>query len=301
MKGLKARDVTHNNFGLTFSYTGGADSFLLEVSDAKKPIYSSVIDRYDSGAIQELLVTDKDGKYVQMRYANGEPAFDDEGYPIWQTVKNTYEIPAWFVESLGIKFTKDSQYTVSLTPMYDGKKAAKATSVKVKTTKIPAQDWWLEPSYDDGTGEWIEPRGGMSIAVSEYDRGQELNDGSTTLYAVSGNTYTLTANVQYNRGRVNDTLVWSVGDGKIATVKAAAGTYCITLKGMKPGTTELEVRSKLLGNKVIARYEIKVSSVGNAYNRFYGENEPNDSVSGRMAAAFGEVKPQLVRRKEMIL
>lgn len=218
-------------------------------------------------------------------------------------MKNTYEIPAWFVEHCGIKLTKDSQYTVSLTPMYDGKKAAKATSVKVKTTKIPAQEWSLENEWDYNIDEWIwgcDKRGGMSIAVSEYDRGQELNDDSTTLYAVSGNTYTLTANVQYNRGRVNDTLVWSVGDGKVATVKAAAGTYCITLKGMKPGTTKLEVRSKLLGNKVIARYDIVVSPVGNAYNRFYGENEPNDSVSGRMAAAFGEVKPQLVRRKKMM-
>lgn len=72
VKNLKARDVTHNKFGLTFSYTGGASSFLLEVSDAKKPIYSKVVERYE---VQELLVTDKDGKYVRyaMRTASLRP------------------------------------------------------------------------------------------------------------------------------------------------------------------------------------------------------------------------------------
>ena len=45
VKGLKARDVTHNSFGLTFSYTGGATQFLLEVSDAKKQIYGKVLDK----------------------------------------------------------------------------------------------------------------------------------------------------------------------------------------------------------------------------------------------------------------
>lgn len=278
VKNLKARDVTHNKFGLTFSYTGGANQFLLEVFDAKKPIYSKVI---DYGDMQTLLVTDKDGKYVQVRNAAGEPMTDEDDNPIWQTVKDTYVIPAWTIEDLGIKLTKDSQYTVSLTPMYGDKKAAKATSVKVKTTKIPAQEWSLENEWNDDSGEWkwgCDRRGGMSISVSEYGRlyGNDDEGYNTTLRVVSGNTYTLTADVQYNRGRVNDTLVWSVGDGKVATVKAAAGTYCITLKGMKPGTTKLEVRSKLLGNKVIARYDIEVRPVGNAYNNlgFYGENEP---------------------------
>ncbi len=201
-------------------------------------------------------------------------------------MKNTYEIPDWWIENSGIKLTKDSQYTVSLTPMFGDKKAAKATSAKVKTTKIPAQEWSLEynerdygEDSDDNGWTWgCNRRGGMSINVSEAGRlyGNDDEGYNTTLRVVSGNTYTLTADVQYNRGRVNDTLVWSVGDGKVATVKAAAGTYCSTLKGMKPGATKLEVRSKLLGNKVIARYDIEVRPVGNAYNNlgFYGENEP---------------------------
>lgn len=275
VKNLKVRDVTHNTFGLTFSYNGGADSFLLEVSDAKKPIYSKVITKYD-GYISQLLATDKDGRYV--------PVYDADGdWDQWQRVKDTYEIPDWAITDLGIRLTKDSQYTVSLTPIYNGNKAAKATSTKVKTTKIPAVDGYLknddsleENEYDEDDTVWgCNKRGGMPITVSEGSR--SLNDSNTSLAIVSGNTYTLTADVQYNRGRVNDTLVWSVGDAKVATVKAAAGTYCITLKGMKPGTTKLEVRSKLLGNKVIARYDIYVSPVGDAYNsfKFYGENEPN--------------------------
>lgn len=283
VKNLKARDVTHNTFGLTFSYNGGADSFLLEVSDAKKPIYSKVITNYD-GYISQLLATDKDGRYV--------PVYDADGdWDHWQRVKDTYEIPGWAITNMGIRLTKDSQYTVSLTPIYNGNKAAKATSTKVKTTKIPAVDGYLK---NDDNLEWNEyneddtvwgcnKRGGMSITVSEYkededgnDMSTRLEDGNTSLNVVSGNTYTLTAEVQYNRGRVNDTLVWTVGDAKVATVKVAAGTYCITLKGVKPGTTKLEVRSKLLGNKVIARYDIEVSPVGNAYHNleFYGENEP---------------------------
>lgn len=277
VKGLKACDVTHNRFGLTFSYTGGASQFLLEVSDAKKPIYSKVLSRRSDG-IQDLLVTDKDGKYVQVRNAAGELMTDDDGYPMWACVKDTYEIPYWYIEQLGIRLTKDSQYTVSLTPVYGANKAAKAATVKVKTTKIPAQDWYFGNEIDEyGQGTWAcEKKGGMSITVSEYNRNLELSEDNTSLYAVSGNTYTLTANVQYNQGRVNDTLVWTVGDTKVAKVKAAAGTYCITLTGVKPGKTTLEVRSKLLGNKVIARYDIEVEAVKNAYDNseYYGENEP---------------------------
>lgn len=283
VKNLKTRDVTYNTFGLTFSYTGGADSFLLEVSDAKKPIYSKVLGRYDGdydedgnwyNYFQPLLVTDKEGRYVYQYDAEG----NNTGELAY--VKNTYEISDWVIKNLGIKLTKDSQYTVSLTPIYNENKAAKATSTKVKTTKIPVQDWyltnerdWGSDSDDNGWTWGCDKRGGMGITVSEGSN--YLYDGNSSLSVVSGNTYTLTADVQYNRGRVNDTLVWSVGDAKVATVKAAAGTYCITLKGMKPGTTKLEVRSKLLGNKVIARYDITVSSVGNAYNNrgFLGENE----------------------------
>lgn len=272
VKSLKACDVSYDKFGLTFSYTGHADEFLLEVSDAKKPIYSKVISRW--GDTEPVYAQDKSGRYIIESYT------DEYGYIYHyrKEVKNAYQIPDWFIEDQGIKLSKDSQYTVSLTPIYGANKAKPAVA-KVKTTKIPAMSGWLheDENYDTDDWTWIGlKRGGMSITVSEADRGIELHEYNDTLHAVSGNTYTLTANPEFNRGRVNDTLVWTVGDAKVANVKAAAGTYCITLKGLKPGSTTLEVKSKLLGNKVIARYDIEVEAVKNAYDNahFYGENEP---------------------------
>ena len=276
VKSLKACDVTHNNFGLTFSYSGYASSFLLEVSDTKKPIYSKVLSR--GNGIERLLVTDKDGKYVQRRNAQGDLVYDENGDPVWTWKQGTYEISDRFIRDLGIRLYKDSQYTVSLTPIYGANKAKPATA-KVKTTKIPVQDEYLENGYDDnGNLIWgCDRKGGMGITVSEGDRGLNLGEWNKTLYAVSGNTYTLTAEVDNKRGRVSDTLVWTVGDAKVASVKAAAGTYCITLTGLKPGKTTLEVKSKLLGNKVIARYDINVGAVKNVWNNaaYYGENEPD--------------------------
>lgn len=270
VKGLKACDVSYDKFGLTFSYTGHAEEFLLEVSDAKKPIYSKVIELWED--TEPVYAQDKNGRYIIESYT------DEWGdtYRYRKEVKNARQIPDWFIESQDIKLSKDSQYTVSLTPIYGANKAKPAVA-KVKTTKIPAVSGWLreDENYDTDGCTWIGlKRGGMSITVSEG--GIELEEYNDTLYAVSGNTYTLTANPEFNRGRVNDTLVWTVGDAKVANVKAAAGTYCITLTGLKPGSTTLEVKSKLLGNKVIARYDIKVEAVKNAYNNkhFYGENEP---------------------------
>lgn len=268
VKSLKACDVSYDKFGLTFSYTGHADEFLLEVSDAKKPIYSKVIDRWDD--TEPVYAQDKSGRYIICE--------DEYGYRDRKTVKNAYQIPDWFIENQDIKLSKDSQYTVSLTPIYGANKAKPAVA-KVKTTKIPAMSGWLhEDENYDSDWNWMGlKKGGMSITVSEgVGSGKELEEsGTTTLYAVSGNTYTLTANPEFNRGRVNDTLVWTVGDAKVANVKAAAGTYCITLTGLKPGSTTLEVKSKLLGNKVIARYDIQVGAVKNAYDnaKFYGEDE----------------------------
>lgn len=279
VKGLKACDVSYNNFGLTFNYTGYAKEFRFELFDAKnRMLYSRILcldNEYDFGGIQRKLVTDKNGKYVYVLDGDGSYAEDSDGNRILSVVKNTYEIPHWFIQDMGINITKESQYTVSLTPVYGDLKAAKAATAKVKTTKIPAYEGYFE-NEEGRYGNWIwacDKRGGMSIEVSEGY--QTLNSRNSTLEITSGNVVTLTANVQHNRGRVSDTLVWSIGDKKVASVKAAAGSYCITLKGLKPGETTLEVRSKILGNKVIARYNIEVEAVGDAqYNAYYyGDNE----------------------------
>lgn len=257
VKKLKAFDVIDDSFGLTFTYAGGADAFLLEISDANKLIYSK-------------------------KFMNSSVFYDSDNLNAWEVwenskrVKDTYRIDAVDITRY-VKLTKETQYNIKLTALYDTI-AAKPASTRVKTTKIPAVDAYISDNYYDDEEQTIKHRGGMSIQVAENNGGKRLNESNTSLRVLSGNSYTLTAEVQ-NRGRVNDTLVWTVNNGKIASVKAAAGSYCITLKGLKPGSTVLEVKSKIWGNKVVARYDIRVVAVGDAYqdtNRYFGDNEPGD-------------------------
>lgn len=258
VKKVKAYDVINDRFGLTFTYAGGADAFLVEIADANKTIYSKKFAR--AGVAEDS----ETGLWA-------EEEWDSKG----NRVKDTYRIDSDNITNY-VRLTKETQYTVKITALYDAI-AAKPATAKVKTTKIPAISGYIGDYYDDD-GRLIKPRGGMSIQVGEYDDGRELSeDSGTILRVLSGNSYTLTANVEYNRGRVNDTLVWTVDNAKVATVKAAAGSYCITLKGVKPGWTVLEVKSKIWGNKVVARYDINVVAVGDAYkdsNFYYGDDEP---------------------------
>lgn len=260
VKKVKAYDVIHDRFGLNFTYAGGADAFLVEIADANKTIYSKKFAR--AGVAEDS----ETGLWA-------EEEWDSKG----NRVKDTYRIDSDNITNY-VRLTKETQYTVKITALYDAI-AAKPATAKVKTTKIPAISGYIHDYYDDG--RLIKQRGGMSIQVGEYDDGRELSeDNGTTLRVLSGNSYTLTANVEYNRGRVNDTLVWTVDNAKVATVKAAAGSYCIILKGVKPGSTVLEIKSKIWGNKVVARYDIQVVAVGDAYkstNRYYGDNEPGGS------------------------
>lgn len=269
VKKIKAIDVTNDQFGLTFTHAGNADAFRVEITDSSKK------------------------KLLDKRYEK-----DSEVEEVWEVsgnkrkwLKDTYRIDAGTikedVQTGGGRLAKESQYTVKITALYDGV-SAKPASGKAKTTKIPAWSTYLTDLYGfdsyDNVTEVTEPRGGMGISVSEgnYALGYNEDDGETneSLRVLSGNSYTLTAKPS-NRGRVNDTLVWMIGDKKVASVKAAAGTYCITLKGLKPGYTTLEVKSKILGNKVIARYDIVVVAVGDAYKdgstiRYRGDDEQYD-------------------------
>lgn len=259
VKSLKAYDVIDDSFGLTFTHTGGAERFLVEISDNNRLIYSR-------GYI---------ASEHRMQTEDGE------------IVKDAYRIRP---EEIIARLNRESAYTVSVKAQYDTV-ASKAVSAKVKTTKIPAVSTYIgDDEYIDSDPK-IPRRGGMEIQVSEDDSGTVLHDYNTALQVLSGNAYTLTAKVDSNRGRVSDTLVWTLGDAKVANVKAAAGTYCVTLKGLKPGSTVLEVKSKIWGNKVIARYDIHVVAVGNAYD-YYGDNEkpgygePSIDNGGSSAPAY---------------
>ena len=270
VKKIKAFDITNDKFGLTFTNTGYPDAFRVEIRDSSNN-----------------MLLDKRYEVDEEIYRVQERAKDRYA---WVNVKDTYGIDAYTikndVEAGGKRrLAKESQYTVKITALYGGV-ASKEATAKVKTTKIPAVSDGLNDNdrkywyWDYEKKSWYSylPRGGMSIQVSESN--WNLSDRNNGLYVLSGNSYTLTAEPT-NRGRVNDTLVWTVGDKKVASVKAAAGTYCITLKGMQPGYTTLEVKSKILG-KVIARYDIYVAAVGDAYKnsdgkiRYYGDDEPEN-------------------------
>lgn len=272
VKKIKAYDVINDSFGLTFTYAGGADAFMVEIADANKTVLSKkfVTGGYDSDKWDET------GGYCWV-----DEVYDSKG----NRVKDTYKIDPWQIKAYvrgGLGLTKETQYTVKITALYDETAAKKPATAKVKTTKIPAAGGYIDDNYYDDAYNTIRHRGGMSIYVGEYSDGYHLSEDEnhTSLRVLSGNSYTLTAEVP-NLGRVNDTLVWTVDNAKVATVKAAAGSYCITLKGVKPGHTLLEVKSKIWGNKVVARYDIYVVAVGDAYkdtNRYYGDNESGDYI-----------------------
>lgn len=272
VKKIKAIDVTNDKFGLTFTHAGDADAFRVEIIDSSK---KKLLDkRYEKTGVTKVSYEVSGNKRK------------------W--LKDTYQISANRIRSDvlagGGKIAKESQYTVQITALYENV-TAKPASGKAKTTKIPACDSYLTDTHrfdsNDNVISVSQPRGGMRIGVSEgnYTLSYDPDNGeyNDRLWVLSGNSYTLTA-YPSNRGRVNDTLAWTIGDKKVASVKAAAGTYCITLKGLKPGSTTLEVKSKILGNKVIARYDISVVAVGDAYQngdgstRYYGDDEPEDYV-----------------------
>lgn len=275
VKKIKAIDVTNDKFGLTFTHAGDADAFRVEIIDSSK---------------KKLL----DKRYVKNSSSGATKVSYEVSGNKRKWLKDTYRISADQIRSDvlagGGKIAKESQYTVQITALYKNV-TAKPASGKAKTTKIPACDSYLTDTHrfdsNDNVISVTKPRGGMRIGVSEgnYTLSYDPDNGeyNTRLWVLSGNSYTLTA-YPSNRGRVNDTLAWTIGDKKVASVKAAAGTYCITLKGLKPGSTTLEVKSKILGNKVIARYDISVVAVGDAYQngdgstRYYGDDEPEDYV-----------------------
>lgn len=279
VKKIKAVDVTNDRFGLTFTSAGYPDAFRVEIRDAGSNL---LLDK-------RYTIYDENNNTSGKVYEVWERAKDKHDYV---RVKDAYRIEADTIKTDITangrnRLAKESQYTVKITALY-GDVSSKEATAKVKTTKIPAVEGGLDDeagwswNYDKKCWVWnpysYYVMGGMSIQVSEYKESGtdwKLDDGNRQLYVLSGNSYTLTAEPT-NRGRVNDTLVWTIGDKKVASVKAAAGTYCITLKGLQPGMTTLEVKSKIL-NKTIARYAIYVAAVGDAYGngyRYFGDDEP---------------------------
>ncbi|MCM1120992.1 MAG: Ig-like domain-containing protein [Eubacterium sp.] len=169
--------------------------------------------------------------------------------------------------------TQQSSYTVKITAMYVttgvSEAATKVATKSFKSTKMPA-------SYK---GLAANSYGGIDIYVTSLLAGSRIGSA----YLSSGNTYTLIAageQTSLNEGAkaaVTDTLTWTSSNGKVATVKANAGTYTATLKAVRTGSTTIEVKSKIT-KQVIARYNIYVYAVEDGYS-YYGENEPLRAIS----------------------
>lgn len=151
---------------------------------------------------------------------------------------------------------RKSDYKISVTPVCEAE-TAKAATVKVKTTDIPAYRGTLLDKDDLDTGMSI-------IMVADW---RDINNG----YFTSGMSYTLRARANAPAdGRTTDTLTWKSSNTKVATVKAVPNTYTATFTALKSGYTDIEVSSKLRKG-VIARWRVRVKAVGAA-----GDSELDD-------------------------
>lgn len=205
--------------------------------------------RYTEGLGFRIKITDARGTLLRSTYVEAEA--EDFYNPV--TKKYSFSVT-------GLK--KKSKYNVSVTAEF-GTEASKETKKPITTTLLPASYVALDKD------EW----GGIDVYVhSTYDL-----DGFYT-----GNSYTLeVGGTNFNPGAkaaMTDTLTWTSSNSKVATIKANTGSYSAALKAVGQGTTTIEVKSKVT-KAVIARYEIEVYAVGDAYNYefgyrdFFGEDE----------------------------
>lgn len=230
VKGLKAAYVDDRHITLNFAHAGSPEAFDIEVTDARKSVvYKKLVENTLEGYVDAEEPLYQQNK--QRAIVNGLTYFE-------KTRMYAYTISTE-------KLIRLSSYTISVTPVYGGEKAAKAAVTKAKTTNIPA-------SY--GNGDIVVP-------TSRYDTGCTI--GNLNTYLTSGNTYTLTANVKNKlaQSRGTDTLTWKSSNTKVASVKPNQGSYSATLKALRQGKTTITVTSKVT-KKTIARYFVAVKAVG---------------------------------------
>ncbi len=191
-----------------------------------------------------------------------------------------------------------SKYKLTVTVVnLNGGGESKPANLNIKTTNIVASKcdaddgYWEDDGYWDDNGNWkpdlywidgwyygntdinvINGTWNDTLESMEYD-GRSL---------ISGNIYTLDVPLEGDQDNIwarikkTDTLTWKSTNTKVATVKANAGSYTATFKALKAGTTTIEVTSKIT-KKVIARYEVTVSAVGNA-DAYYGDNDVRQTL-----------------------
>lgn len=250
IKGLKAVYVDDKHITLNFAHAGNPEAFDIEVKDARGSlVYKKLV---NANVSKDNYVGKNASEYMQKRQKS-----------------SYYSGLSYFEKTKTFAFTIDtdrlirlSAYTISVTPVYEGQKAAKAATAKTKTTNIPA-------AYGDVDVEDASGKGGTPIYYSDVKL-------QAAPYFTSGNTYTLRIKANSDaQSRVTDTLTWKSSNTKVASIKANPGSYTATFKPVQQGITTISVTSKIT-KKVIARWDVMVKAVGNGKG-FGGEYEWTDT------------------------
>lgn len=249
VKSLKAVYTDDKHITLNFAHAGHPEAFDIEVKDARgSVIYKKLA--YRKWAIGNTISAGAESWEQNRQRSLLESDESASAYGYFRYFEKT-RMYAYTISTE--KLMRLSSYTISVTPVYEGERAAKSASTKAKTTNIPA-------SYANCDVRDPESNGGIPIS-------------NMNTYLTSGNTYTLDVVVSKGRDlyhepvnelariRGTDTLTWKSSNTKVASIKANPGSFSATLKAMQQGKTTITVTSKVT-KKTIARYHIAVKAVG---------------------------------------
>ena len=277
VKSLKAYDVYDTQGSIRFDYAGRMDNsnlqFRIEVKDQSgKILKNQLVDSsnewrefsYRNEAFYKALYN-HDYKVYNEYWEDWEYS---NGFREYNAKKNIYTYYYDLTNLEGLKLTRLSNYTVSVTAVYDGYDA-KTVTTKIKTTNIPASRINVA-EYDDNGKDKNNDGGVKTVTVYKNKNNTMFLDTYPLLK--SGNSYTLdfTGGDKNARNMKTDTLTWKSSNTKVATVKANSGTFTAALKAVKKGTTQITVTSKIT-KKVIARWTVFVTAVGEA-DGYFGDN-----------------------------
>lgn len=184
VKKLKATNIMDTSCDITFTHSVDQDDDVINNDFAYK-----------------IEVKDNRGDLVRSVLVDIDDLYLDEAKSNFAKRSFSY---SYCVDGL----IRKSSYKISVTPVY-GTETAKAATVKVNTTEMPAYD-----------GALLEKGmyGGMDIYHTAYDY-----NGSKWIeygYFTSGNSYTFIAQADRpSDTRATDTLTWKSSDTKVATIK----------------------------------------------------------------------------------
>jgi len=293
VKSLKAYDVYDTQGSIRFDYAGGMDNsnlqFRIEVKDQSGKILANQL--VDSASNWRYFGVRNEAFYKALYNHDYREIYDDgenwyewysNGFREYNAKKNIFTYYYDLTNLAGLKLTRLSNYTVSVTAVYDGYDAKTATA-KIKTTNIPA-DRNNAAEYDDNGKDKNNDNGKTVVVYKNKNNGQNLSDYPLLK---SGNSYTLdfTGGDKNARNMKTDTLTWKSSNTKVAAVKANPGTFTASLKAVKKGTTQITVTSKIT-KKVVARWTVFVTAVGEA-DGYFGDNLDQNISDADLADKLG--------------